>query len=596
MRCSLVKHTLRIAAWLAVVGTLAMGEVALGGDWPTFGHDPQRSGWAENEAGLNPNTVSGLELQWKVTVSNQFYSLSALTAPIGVTRVPTAKGARTVVYVAGIGGGIFALDAQTGEQLWTRTLRPAITARRGGLQGTFLCPEGITATPVIDKNSGILYVIAADGALYGLDLGSGKVRYGPVQFIAPYAKSWSLNLVGGGVYTTVSLGCGNGRSGVYAMDVQDGHRPIARQALLSNAYAAGIWGRGGAVVGTNGKIYGGTADGDADPATGDYSSTVVALTQRDLSIADYFKPGNWAYLKQKDLDLGSTSPVPFTWNHRNLLAHGSKESVIYLMDADHLGGPDHQIALFTSARLGNDEQSCCEGAGIWGGLSTSRDAEGQTWLYVPMGGAPAKQGPKFPLTNGDNPHGSLMAFKVVADPSTGSPKLDPAWISGDFNLPDPIAIANGVLFALSTGENANQHGEESKRFLNTHRAVLKALDARTGKELYNSGSSIATWVHFSGLALVDGRIYAVDHDSNVYCFGVGAAATGVRTSLPNPRSVISNVRGGGAEDELSRSWIGMVDRQDEIFKSWVTRTGLGIGLALFAAIAGLWVGVKSRSA
>ena len=31
---------------------------------------------------------------------------------------------------------------------------------------------------------------------------------------------------------------------------------------------------------------------------------------------------------------------------------------------------------------------------------------------------------------------------------------------------------------------------------------------------------MATWVHFSGLAVANGRIYAVDHDSRVYCFGL----------------------------------------------------------------------------
>jgi outer membrane protein assembly factor BamB len=55
---------------------------------------------------------------------------------------------------------------------------------------------------------------------------------------------------------------------------------------------------------------------------------------------------------------------------------------------------------------------------------------------------------------------------------------------------------------------------------NTHTAVLHALDAATGKELYNSGTAMTSWVHFSGLALADGHIYAVDHDSNVYCFGL----------------------------------------------------------------------------
>ena len=81
---------------------------------------------------------------------------------------------------------------------------------KGGLQGTFLCPNGITATPVIDKERGLIFVIAPDGALYGLDLGSGKVRYGPVTFVAPFSKNWSLNLVNGVIYTVLAQGCGNG--------------------------------------------------------------------------------------------------------------------------------------------------------------------------------------------------------------------------------------------------------------------------------------------------------------------------------------------------------------------------------------------------
>ena len=51
-------------------------------------------------------------------------------------------------------------------------------------------------------------------------------------------------------------------------------------------------------------------------------------------------------------------------------------------------------------------------------------------------------------------------------------------------------------------------------------AVLHALDARTGKELYNSGQAIESWVHFSGLAIAGGRVYVVDYGSNVYCFGL----------------------------------------------------------------------------
>jgi PQQ-like domain len=488
-----------------LLATLLLPFTATAADWLTFGHDPQRTGWAFEETTLTPANVSNLTLKWKMKVKNEFYRLSALTAPLIAADIATPRGIRSVVYVAGIEGRVFALDGDTGEELWTHTFKPVVLPGKGGLQGTFLCPNGITATPVIDKTTAMLYVIAGDGALYGLDLASGKVRYGPVQFVAPYAKSWSLNLGDGVIYTVLSQGCGAGLSGFYSVDIRNAHRPILRQLLLSNTNTAGLWGRGGPIAGDNGRVYGNTADGSFDPIAGDYSNTVISASLRDLNLADYFLPPNWVYLNKKDLDLGASSPVYFGWRNRNLIASGSKESVLYLLDADKLGGADHQTTLFTSPKLGNDRGLCCEGLGLWGGLSTARDEAGQTWLYVPLGGPPAAAGPKFPLTNGGNPHGSIMAFKVVADPDTQNPILEPAWISGDFDIPDPVVIANGVVFGLATGENASQSVGQDKRLFNTHPAVIKALDAKTGKELFNSGSAMTSWVHFSGLAVANGE-------------------------------------------------------------------------------------------
>jgi outer membrane protein assembly factor BamB len=517
-------HNTHLARLLLLLASTAPG---IAGDWLTFGHDPQRTGWAFEETTLTPANVANLGLKWKSKLKNDPYSLSALTPPVVASDISTNKGLRPVVYLAGITGTVFALDAETGDELWTRTLKYVVLPGKGGYQGTFLCPNGITATPVIDKSTSLLYVIGGDGALYGLDLGSGRIRYGPVNFVAAYSKNASLNLVDGIVYTTLAQGCGNGLSGFYSVDVRHAHRPLVRQLLLSNTNTAGIWGRGGPVIGTNGRVYGGTADGVFDPIAGDFSNTVIAASLPDLNLADYFLPSNWRYIRAKDFDLGATSPVYFGWRNRNLLAHGAKEGLIYLMDADKLGGGDHQTTLYTSPRFGNDRAACCEGLGIWGGFSTFRDTDGATWLYVPMGGPPASEAPKFPMANGDAPHGSVMAFKVAADPRTDSrtgdnPVLEPAWISGDFNLPDPVVISNGVVFGLSTGENAVQRGGEANRLKNTQPAVLKALDARTGKELYNSGDAFATWVHFSGLAVSNGKVYAVDHDSTVYCFGLAA--------------------------------------------------------------------------
>lgn len=519
-----MKSSLTLFLWRALspLALLMFSIGATAADWLTFAHDPQRTGWAFEETQLTREKVPGLTLLWKKKLKNESYSLSALTAPVVADKISTKLGVKPVVYVAGISGTVFALAADTGEELWTYSIKNFVESRKNVyvFQGTFLCPNGITSTPVIDKDSNTIYVVGADGMLYGLDLGSGVAHYGPVQFIAPFSKSWSLNLVDGKVYTTLSQGCGNGVSGFYSVDVRDRHRPVIEQGLLSNTNTAGIWGRGGPVIGTNGRIYGGTGDGVFDAAAGDYSDSIVAASRDELKVVDYYLPPNWSFLNEKDFDLGSASPVYFGWRNRNLLAHGAKEGVIYLMDADSLGGNDHQTPLYTSPRLGNDKAVCCEGMGVWGGLSTARDSEGQTWLFVPMGGPPAEHGPKYPIVNGDTSRGSIMAFRVVPDPQTQLPSLQPAWISGGFDHPEPAVIANGVVYALSTGENEVQEGGEKKRFENTHPAVLRALDASTGKELYNSGTSIGSWVHFSGLAIANGRVFAVDHDSNVYCFGL----------------------------------------------------------------------------
>jgi outer membrane protein assembly factor BamB len=61
---------------------------------------------------------------------------------------------------------------------------------------------------------------------------------------------------------------------------------------------------------------------------------------------------------------------------------------------------------------------------------------------------------------------------------------------------------------------------DAQRKENTKGAVLYALDAKTGTVLYQSGDAFDTWAHFSGLALANGQVYAVDGNSNVYCFGL----------------------------------------------------------------------------
>ncbi|MCI0628373.1 MAG: PQQ-binding-like beta-propeller repeat protein [Acidobacteria bacterium] len=485
-------------------------------DWPAFAHDPQRTGWATEETTITAQNVAGLELKWKTQVKNEPRFLNALTAPIVATDVDTPQGLKTFVYVAGSSNNFHALDTANGSVVWNREFASRVLPGKGFVQGTLFCPNAITATPAIDRGKGTVYAIAMDGRLFGMDLATGKDKFPPMPFVAPFAKMWSLNLIDGLIYTSLSQGCGDGAGGFYSIDINNPRRPIVRRLLLSTSITAGIWGRGGPVAGKNHRIYGLTADGKFDPSTGEYGSSMVAASLPELELADYFAPRDWQHINKYDLDMGSASPVWFTFGNYKLLAGGGKQGVVYLMDAGSLGGSDHQTPLFTTPLLGNDEQSF-QMKGIWGALAFWRDEQDRAWVYVPMWGPPSRTGPKFPQTNGPTPHGSIMAFKIVLGPASKKPMLEPAWISGDFDLPDPPVIANGILFALSTGQNAKQNSKD--RTQDTRGAILYALDAKTGKTLYQSGGAINGWVHFSGLAIAGGRIFAVDHDSWVYCFG-----------------------------------------------------------------------------
>jgi len=105
--------------------------------------------------------------------------------------------------------------------------------------------------------------------------------------------------------------------------------------------------------------------------------------------------------------------------------------------------------------------------------------------------------------------------------------LVPTWMSRDMNRAEPPVIANGVVFAYGSGENTEQAYPERglydyspERIRNSTHAVLYALDAETGQELYSSGDQIDSFNHFSGLSIANGRVYIATYDSTLYCFGL----------------------------------------------------------------------------
>jgi outer membrane protein assembly factor BamB len=515
-------------------------------DWTTWGYDQERTGWNKGESSLTRNNVSGLKLLWSTQTSTPPTGivLSTLTAPLVAEGVSTAQGPRNLVFLLGADDTVFALDADTGKVFWQKSFA---NPDKPMWPATWLCSNTVNGTPVIDKQNRILFLITSDGKLRALDLSDGADRMKPVSMVEPFARAWSLNLIDNVVYTTSGRGCGQlpavkgAKSpvvpgSVSAMDVSDLADPKLTRFYTSGTKYAGPWGRGGVTKGPDGTVITQTADGLYDPAAGDFGETVLKLAPKAKRLLDSFTPSNWQYLNAQDLDLGSASADVFTFQNRTLIAVAGKEGFLYLLDAADLGGgrPNHATPLYKSPQLGNDAaEGRNPGEGVWGSITSYQTPDGKRFVYVPMWGPPSKNAPSFKSSGGPATHGSIMAFQVVAE--GGKVSLIPQWTSPDMIVPDPPVVANGVLYAIQTGEQtiqspADVHGTQdeinhnplSAKYRSTpvNHLTLFAFDAETGKQIYSSNKSITDWVHFSEPVVALGKVFVVSHDAHVYAFGL----------------------------------------------------------------------------
>lgn len=495
-----------------------------GASWVTFGGDQARTGVDQDEFVINPQTAKQMKLLWKLKLENQPKELNSLTAAVVLNPVYTNQGAETYIAVGGSSDNLFVIDADTGKVVWQKHFENAVPPPKSIRAGYYFCPNALNDTPMIENFSGgpTVFVISIDGKLHALNFSTGEDRFPPVDFVPAYSKNWSLNFSGNVVLTSVSQNCNNTKNGVYAMDV---HAAEKKAVFFEAApFGGGVWGRGGVSVGKDGAVYAASGDGVPNPASGRYADAVVKLDPATLRVLDYYIPPNAAYITRKDLDIGNTTPTVFPYKNRQLLLVGGKEGVLTMLDAASLGGASHNTPLYQTPRLANDTADI-SGRGIWGGFATWQDQDGTRWVYVPIWGPPSKEAPAFPIANGAANDGSIMAFKL--EEKNGGPVLTPAWISRDLNVPEPPAYANGVVFVLSSGEYTRQISEsgtpyttEQRMAKNTGHAILYALDAKTGKELFSSGDTMPSFTHLSGIAVSDGRVFVTTHDSMLYAFGV----------------------------------------------------------------------------
>lgn len=492
-----------------VVALFAAMTVLVGcGDWLQFGGDQTHANVAMGSS-ITPQNVGQLHQVWQVpTPTGEWVNSQALEA----NGVATPSGTRSLLVMSGNQGGLFALDAGTGQTVW-QVPRPS--------PNTCFVPDSsgeqciLQGSPAIDTDSQLVYhYVPETGQVHRYALGTGQEVPGggwpETVTLKPNLEKVSSSLTiakfGPAKYLYVTTAGFDGDFGDYqghvtTINLADGSQHVFN-ALCSNQPVyllvapnqpscpesdAGIWSRSGVIPDTDtGKVYAATGNGTFDPTNHDWGDTVFALNPDGTGNAngdpiDSWTPSNYAQLQAADQDLGSAEPtlLPHMPGSRfqHLGLQAGKSGSLYFLNLDDLsgqGGPGH-----VGGEVPWSPAPVPQGGGVYGQPIVWTDPQGRVWVLI---------------TNVAGMSGSL----VLTDP-VGNPYLSTQWVTtGGSEVIAPVT-KGGVFFTV------------------VNHAII-ADDATTGQPLWFSG--LPGNIHMQMPLVTANSVYITDLNSTVTAFSL----------------------------------------------------------------------------
>lgn len=457
------------------------------------------NGLQADELELTPANVSlagNFTEKWTVALDASIW-----TQPLYLNGVTIKDKARNALYVATSNDSVYALDADTGAELWkTSFLSTGVTAVSGASLG-ISNPTGILGTPVIDPVKGVLYVVATtseDNAtvfpsrLHALNVLTGaEISGSPVPISNPDLEPRyrfqrpGLLLANGNIY--IGFGSVEDRAPYHGLLFAFDENTLEQKAVFNitpTGSEGGLWMSGSTpVADSSGNIYISTANGTAD-GIHNFGESIVKLSPT-LQELDFFTLYNYAADDKLDLDLGSgtvivvpdqTGPYP-----HELIACG-KPTPIYVLNRDHLGGlsatSDDIIQLLDHQLVSGTGQPCYNSPGLW-----------QQNVYF----APS--------------YGVLKMFTL--DPSTGMLSATPT-SQGSFTYKypgaDPVISSNGTTNGIVWTIDAST-------------ATLHASDATEVSKVLYTSATFGSAVRWVPPTVANGHVY-LGLSNKVVCMGV----------------------------------------------------------------------------
>jgi hypothetical protein len=511
-------------------------------------YDTSRTGANLNETTLTTSNVNSTQFGKLYSYS---ISGSVQAQPLYVSNLTLPGGTFNVLFVVTMNDVVYAFDANSNATngngvLWSKNLTNSaagvtpipivdiVQSNSLNIVGNV----GIESTPVIDLSSNTMYLVARTkevsgsttnyvARLHALDITTGNEKFGgPV--VIQGSVSGSGQGSSGGVLTfdplihnqRSSLALVNGtvvfsfashedyfnwHGWMFAYNAQT-LQPAGIFCVTPNGQNGGSWMSGRApVIDSSGNLYYATGNGDWDGQSS-FGDSILKISSAGgaLSRGDYFTPDDYASLQAGDVDLGSSGPllIPGT----NLLVHGGKESILYVLNTSSLGheqSGNGQIVQSFATSQGGEIHS---GPVFWNRTT----GDGPTMYIWPNSG------------------GNLLAYQFNGSTFNTSP-ISKSTINA------PTGQSGGVLTLSAHGSTAGTGivwasmptSQDGGHGIVT--GTLRAFDANDlttelwDSDMVPSRDSMGRWPKYSPPTVANGRVYMASFPTD----GVGNGAISV---------------------------------------------------------------------
>jgi polyvinyl alcohol dehydrogenase (cytochrome) len=284
-----------------------------GAEWTQYSHDLANSGLNPDESTVTAESVGSLTERWSID------------DVVGVTSTPTVVDG--VAYFGDWIGNVHAVDAATGEEIWTTTVGGSVIGSIAVGEGGLFASSGVRVFRLNTETGEVEWEATVNDHAFAMISASPVVADGLVF----------QGVASGEVTVPKEEYTFRGSIGAYdAATGEEVWRFYTTPGDETGGAGVGIWSTPAVDV-DRGVLYVGTGNNYAEPA-GDFADSIVAIDYRtgerawstQFTFPDVWSAGN---PRDKDADVGA-GPNLWSVGDQDLVGAADKAGVYHALDRD----------------------------------------------------------------------------------------------------------------------------------------------------------------------------------------------------------------------------------------------------------------------